>query len=273
VDSTVTIANYGSYVGQSNYAAGSNVVQWARMRANPPNRVMPSTSFGTLTLSTAGNVIFSVTFTDQDPQKRGVTLWPDSSLTTVTTVTGTSSQSSVVSYYIVDGFATNINGFPTGVIAYNSTKPFLHLAYLTPATVYFGASVSKGSSMNLVSTQTNPLQMFFTLSGQYDDKTLYAQTVPFPAGMGTKALVTLSAYSGGTGAVITVSGNTFASSIKSFVGWIDSTGVVTVLTKFTTSSTGGVSSVTLTVPSATAGYYTIIVSDYTNSAYVVFQHT
>lgn len=243
------------------------------MRAYPPNRVMPSTSFGSLALSSSGNVIFSVTFTDTDPQGRGVTLWPDSSVTTIRTVTGVQPQSAVVSFYIVDALTLNGQGYPTGVVPYNSTKPFVHLAYRVPTLVYFGANTAKGSSMNAVSTQSNPLQMLFTLTGQFDDKTLYGQTIPFPAGMGTKAQASLSAYSGGTGIVITVSGNTFTPSIRSFVGWIDSTGRVTKLTTFTTSSTGGVSGVTFQVPSGSAGYYTVVVSDYVDTAFVVFQHT
>ena len=45
-DSTVSIANYGMYVGSSNAVAGSWSVQWARMRAYPPNGVMPSANVG-----------------------------------------------------------------------------------------------------------------------------------------------------------------------------------------------------------------------------------
>jgi hypothetical protein len=45
-DSSLNLANYGIYIGQSNSATGSNVVDWARMRAVPPNNVMPTVSFG-----------------------------------------------------------------------------------------------------------------------------------------------------------------------------------------------------------------------------------
>lgn len=44
-----TIANYGVYVGQSNGVVGGSVFSWARMRAFPPNNVMPSAALGTLT--------------------------------------------------------------------------------------------------------------------------------------------------------------------------------------------------------------------------------
>ena len=40
------IANYGIYLGTSRDSSGSNTIQWARMRAYPPNNVMPSTSLG-----------------------------------------------------------------------------------------------------------------------------------------------------------------------------------------------------------------------------------
>ncbi len=43
----VAIANYGMYIGQSNGVVASSVFYWARMRAYPPNNVMPSVSFGT----------------------------------------------------------------------------------------------------------------------------------------------------------------------------------------------------------------------------------
>ncbi len=48
--STVTIGNYGIYIGQSNFGTGSNVFSWARMRAVPPSGVMPSASLGALSL-------------------------------------------------------------------------------------------------------------------------------------------------------------------------------------------------------------------------------
>ena len=46
-DNTVgAIANYGIYLGAYPDGTGSNVVQWARVRAHPPSNVLPSTSFG-----------------------------------------------------------------------------------------------------------------------------------------------------------------------------------------------------------------------------------
>ncbi len=272
LDSSVSIANYGIYVGQTSLAAGNNVVQWARMRAYPPGNVMPATSFGTLSASN-GNVIFSVVFTDLDPLGRGVNLWPQSSITAISTVSGGQSQSIVVGFFIVDGLVLNGNGYPTGIVPYNSTKPFLHLPYRVPTTVYFGSTTAKGSSMNTAALPTDPLQILFTLTGQFDDKTLYGQTIPFPSGIATTAATTFSAASGGTSTTVTVSGANFRASTKSMIGWIDSTGKITTLTTFTTTAGGGFSGVTFQVPSASAGYYTIIVSDYINSNFITFQHT
>jgi len=48
--SGATIANYGIYIGQSNGVIASSVFRWARMRAYPPSNVMPSSSFGSVTL-------------------------------------------------------------------------------------------------------------------------------------------------------------------------------------------------------------------------------
>jgi hypothetical protein len=271
-DSSISIANYGIYLGQTNAAAGSNVVQWARMRAFPPNNVMPSVSFGSITAGTNGNVVFSVVFTDTDPQGRGVTLWPDSSVTAITTVTGGQSQSNVVSFYVVDGLALNSNGYPINIVAYNSTHSFIRLPYRVPTTVYFGATTPKGSSMNTISVPTDPLQVLFTLTGQMDDKSLYGQTIPFPTGIATTASATLSVYSGGASTSVTVSGSNLLASTKGIVGWIDPTGKVTTVATFTTSSSGTFSGVSFQVPSASAGYYTIVVSDYINSAFITFQH-
>jgi hypothetical protein len=48
--SGATIANYGIYIGQSNGVIASSVFRWARMRTYPPSNVMPSSSFGSVTL-------------------------------------------------------------------------------------------------------------------------------------------------------------------------------------------------------------------------------
>ncbi|MDA4125889.1 MAG: hypothetical protein OK452_01620 [Thaumarchaeota archaeon] len=62
-NSVGAIANYGIYVGVSDVAIGSNVVNWARMRAYPPSNVLPSASFGGVT-STANTLSVSIFVTD-----------------------------------------------------------------------------------------------------------------------------------------------------------------------------------------------------------------
>ena len=217
------------------------------------------------------NVIFSATFTDMDPQGRGLTLWPGSSVAVISGVTGGQSATSTLNLYIVDG-VNNVN-YPTGVVAYNTTKPMIHLAYRVPTTVYFGATAPWGSSMNSIAILPTPFHALFEFTGQYDDKTLYGQTIPFPDGVGTTSIASLSAYSGATGAVITVSGSNFAVSTKSIIGWIDSTGKVTTVKTFTTSAGGAISGITFQVPSGSAGYYTVFVTDFMNSSFLTFQHT
>lgn len=47
-NSVGAIANYGIYLGVTPDGTGSNLIQWARMRAYPPNNVMPSASLSSL---------------------------------------------------------------------------------------------------------------------------------------------------------------------------------------------------------------------------------
>ena len=55
---------------------------------------------------------------------------------------------------------------------------------------------------------------------------------------------------------------------------MNSAGVITTVKTFTMSGTGNLpAGLTFQVPTASAGYYTIIVSDYVNSAFMTFQHT
>src|SRR2546426_10438077 len=73
---------------------------------------------------------------------------------------------------------------------------------------------------------------------------------------------------------VTVTGNGFNPSARAFVGWIDSTGKITSLTKFTMNGSGNIpAGTTFQVPSGSAGFYTILVSDYSNSVFRTFQHT
>jgi hypothetical protein len=55
---------------------------------------------------------------------------------------------------------------------------------------------------------------------------------------------------------------------------MDSNGVITTVKTFTIDGSGNIpSGITFTVPTAPVGFYTIIVSDYTNSVFMTFQHT
>jgi hypothetical protein len=45
-NSGASIANYGIFIGMTSAVAGTSIFDWARMRAFPPNNVMPSVSFG-----------------------------------------------------------------------------------------------------------------------------------------------------------------------------------------------------------------------------------
>jgi hypothetical protein len=128
--------------------------------------------------------------------------------------------------------------------------------------------------MNSLAILPNPFHALFEFTGQYDDQTLYGQTIPYPVGIVTGATASQSASAGTTGAIITVTGNGFKRNAKGFVGWIDSTGKISTLTKFTSDGSGNLpSGITFQVPSRAAGYYTIMVSDYVNTTFMTFWHT
>ncbi len=229
-----------------------------------------------ISLKAGQNVVFKVTFTNRDAQNRVVTLWPQSSISVLAIKQGSTADVTQSLYYIID----SINNPLTSLTAYNSsaTRPMITLAMNTPVALYFGADTPLGSSINSVPNSPNtPFAAIFTLVGQYSDKTLYGQTIPYPSGVVTGASASLSAYSGANSATITPSCGTgcgLKTNRIAFIGWIDSTNSVTVLTKFTTDGSGNIpSGTTFTVPTASAGYYTIMVSDYSNSVFFTFNHT
>jgi hypothetical protein len=229
------------------------------------------------------SLVFQITFTNQDPQGRSVTLWPQSALSMSAVkssgggeggdhqFSGEEGGANIKPYYIIDA----INGGVNGIIAYNSTQNFVTLAPGVKTTLYFGARNPLGSNVNTVQEDLQSLFMaFFALTGQYSDKSLYGQTIPYPVGIVTGAAASTSITTGGTGASVTVTGNGFNRNARAFVGWIDSTGKITSLTKFTTDGSGNVpAGTTFTVPSVGAGFYSVIVSDYSNTVLRTFQHT
>src|SRR2546428_5423535 len=226
-------------------------------------------------------LIFQITFTNQDPQGRSVTLWPQSALAVNAvkcsggedegSCEGEEGASNIIPYYIIDG----INGGVNGIVAYNSTQNFVTLAPGVKTILYFGAHTPLGSHTNSIEEDLQSLFMaYFALTGQYGDSTLYGQTIPYPVGIVTAAVTSTSPTSGATGASVTVTGNGFNSNTKTYIGWIDSTGKITALKTFTTDGSGNIpAGTTFLVPSASAGFYTIMVSDYTNTVFRTFQHT
>jgi hypothetical protein len=145
--------------------------------------------------------------------------------------------------------------------------------------VYFGAFTPRSTTPDKFDTfnEVAPFTGFFALEGLYSDKTLFGLTVPYPAGMVTQANGKSTPSVGATGVTVTASCNSpcnFVANSKAYVGWMDSTGHLTTMKTFTMDSSGNVpSGITFQVPSASVGFYTIVISDYLNTVFMVFQHT
>ena len=119
------IANYGIALGATPDGTGSNLVQWARMRAFPPNNVMPGVSFGSFVPSSSSSTSYSfdrkVVYSQglwwaffSDGTNIGLVTSPDGSVwsseTTVSTSTGATNgydfsvwQSGTTIYYVLAG--------------------------------------------------------------------------------------------------------------------------------------------------------------------------
>ncbi|HLQ03362.1 MAG TPA: hypothetical protein VK114_01080 [Nitrososphaerales archaeon] len=232
------------------------------------------------TCGTGQPIAFRIAFTNRDPQGRTVTLWPGSAMSVGTVTSAGDDAAHTSPFYIVDGL--NSATYPSGVIAYNSTQNFVQLPPDVPTTLYFASTLQLGTTVNVVNSQSGvPYAALFTLTGQFSDNTLYGQTIPFPAGIVTASTATFSATSGGNGATITIttplcatkSINCFLPSRMAMVGWIDSTNKIVVLKTFTTDSTGNIASVTFNIPTASAGWYTVALTDYVNTYFITFNHT
>ena len=92
-DSGVTIANYGIYAGQTANAAGSNVVDWGRMRAYPPGGVTPIAVFGSLVNVSTTTTTTSSTLTSSTTTSTTSTTTTSSTSSTATTTSSASTSS------------------------------------------------------------------------------------------------------------------------------------------------------------------------------------
>ncbi len=225
---------------------------------------------------TTNDIAFSVQFTNTDVHQRNITLWPSSEVKVMSIQTGSNGKNIQVSdLFLVASLSGGTN--PTGVTAF--TTP-ITVSYESTITLYFGSADAEGTTLVSTSGLTqNPFTAFFELNGVYSDGTFFGQTVPFPAGTVTAATTSLSSTSGASGSVITVSGTGFDAGEPGFIGWLTpASDSFTTLTTFTVVASGGSitdvpSGTTFTVPAVTPGYYVVVVSDYVNTLYVVFDVT
>jgi hypothetical protein len=176
-------------------------------------------------------------------------------------------------YYLI----TSLNPGSTTVNAY-STSGFITLAYNVPTTLFFAAKQALGSTTQAFGTNVlTPFEAYFALTGIFSDGTLFGETIPYPYGIITQANAYTTPTVGATGNTVTVSCTSpcyFTANAKAAVGWINAAGQIAQLTTFTVTAGGNVpAGVTFTVPTATAGYYTIDVTDYINTVFMTFQHT
>jgi hypothetical protein len=300
-----TIANSGtctSVYGCSEYQTGVSTATTAPMALSPSApwveaaiafRAAPAPQNGqnvggypAMGIPFGKYLIWQVQFTNQDSQGRSVTLWPKSMVGLKSLIQETEE---ITPFFIVDGETTDGNG----LITYNTTQNFITIPYKASATVYFGATsplsppscpTGIGGSgpprcLDMMDTPNEiaPFTAFFALEGIYSDKTLFGLTVPYPAGVVTQANGKSTPTVGATGVTVTASCNSpcnFVANSKAYVAWLDSTGHLTTMRTFTMDGSGNVpSGVTFQVPSASPGWYTIVISDYINTVFMSFQHT
>ena len=98
-DSGVTIANNGIYAGQTANAAGSNVVDWGRMRAYPPGGVTPIAVFGSLVNVSTTTTTTSSTSTSSTTTSTTTTTTTSSTTSTATTTSSASTSSTTSSAF------------------------------------------------------------------------------------------------------------------------------------------------------------------------------
>jgi len=233
--------------------------------------------YPTMGVPSGASLVWEVTFTNVDAQHRVITIWPQSELAVgLTGFDGSDIDYIQEHYYIID----SLNPGSTTVNGYTSTTggTFLTLNYGVPTTLYFAATQALGSATQAFGTEVlTPFEAYFALTGVFSDGTLYGETIPYPYGIVTQSNAYTTPTVGGNAATVTVSCTSpchFSSSSTAFVGWINAAGDMIQLTTFTTTAGGNIpAGVTFAVPTAAAGYYTIEVTDYTNTIFMTFQHT
>jgi len=242
---------------------------------NPQSGIQVN-GYPTMGVPSGASLVWEVTFTNVDSQHRSVTIWPQTELAIGSAeFDGFDTDYTQAHYYIIDSLnpgSTTVNGYTS------TTGHYTTLAYGVPTTLYFAATQALGTATQAFGTNVlTPFQAYFAITGMFSDGTLYGETIPYPYGIITQANEYTTPTAGSNGATVTVSCTSpchFSASSTAIVGWINSAGDLTQVATFTTTAGGNIpSGVTFTVPTATAGYYTIEVTDYTNSVFMTFQHT
>ena len=230
--------------------------------------------YPTMGVPSGASIVWEVTFTNVDPNQRTITIWPQTELAIGSAeYDGFDTDYTQAHYYII----SSLNAGSTTVNAYTTTG-LITLQYDVPTTLYFAATQALGSTTQAFGTNVlTPFEAYFALTGIFGDGTLFGETIPYPYGIITQSNAYTTPTVGATGATVTVSCTSpcyFNHSSPAVVGWINAAGQFTQVASFTTTSSGAIpAGVTFQVPSSTAGYYTLEVTDYINSVFMTFQHT
>jgi len=285
------VGTCGSVGGCSEYVAGgggsANTVPMTLGSSTPwveaamsfstpfnPQSGIQVNGYPTMGVPSGASLVWEVTFTNVDSQHRSVTIWPQTELAIGSAeFEGFDTDYTQAHYYIIDSLnsgSTTVNGYTS------TTHKYVTLAYGVPTTLYFAATAALGSTTQAFGTNVlTPFEAYFAITGTFSDGTLYGETNPYPYGIITQANAYTTPTAGSTGSTVTCTSPCyFTAGSKAIVGWINSAGQFTQVASFTVSGSGNIpSGVTFLVPTASAGYYTIQVTDYTNSVFMTFQQT
>ncbi|MFQ5951243.1 MAG: hypothetical protein ACE5KH_04065 [Candidatus Geothermarchaeales archaeon] len=218
-------------------------------------------------LPTQIEVVFVARLRNVDPQNRSITLNSFSSLQAVPV-----EFSSGDVYYIVNFTVSNpgTTSSMASTSAYLDSSP-VTMPHNTVTTIYFGAPTPGDSATKKTWSGAKDVRLLnLVLFGRYEDGGPYAQNVPFEGALTVDQRIdTMSATSAGSGTSVTLT----STASKPFDGptdvyWINSNGTATKVN----STPGTTTTVTFTVPSASAGFYGIMMTDGINIAYTTFEH-